>query len=88
MPFTAEPIQLSAEERVELEEITKSRTLPAGDVFRVKRAERSLLRSTSTDASGIAITEAIRHGCALFLRVGLCRRQSLQRVQRSCRTML
>lgn len=36
MPFTAEPIQLSAEERAELEEITKSRTLPAGDVFRAR----------------------------------------------------
>jgi transposase len=36
MPFSAEPIRLSAEERVELEEITKSRTLPAGDVFRAR----------------------------------------------------
>ena len=36
MPFRAEPIELSAEERVELEEITKSRTLPAGDVFRAR----------------------------------------------------
>ena len=36
MPFSAEPIQLSAEEREELEEITSSRTLPAGDVFRAR----------------------------------------------------
>ena len=36
MPFAAEPIRLTTEERVELEEITKSRTLPAGDVFRAR----------------------------------------------------
>ena len=36
MPFTAEPITLTVEERAELEEITKSRTLPAGDVFRAR----------------------------------------------------
>jgi transposase len=36
MPFTAEPISLSPKERAELEEMTKSRTLPAGDVFRAR----------------------------------------------------
>jgi transposase len=36
MPFTSEAITLSAEERAELEEMTKSRTLPAGDVFRAR----------------------------------------------------
>jgi transposase len=36
MPFTAEPIKLSAEERAELEEMTNSRTLAAGDVFRAR----------------------------------------------------
>ena len=36
MPFTAEPIRLTTEERAELEEITKSRTLPAGEVFWVR----------------------------------------------------
>lgn len=36
MPFAAEPITLSVEERAELEEIAKSRTLPAGDVFRAR----------------------------------------------------
>jgi transposase len=36
MPFTAAPITLSAQERAELEEISKSRTLPAGDVFRAR----------------------------------------------------
>ena len=34
MPFSSEPITLTGEERSELEEMTKSRTLPAGDVFR------------------------------------------------------
>jgi transposase len=34
MPFSTEPITLTGEERSELEEMTKSRTLPAGDVFR------------------------------------------------------
>ena len=36
MPFTAEAIVLTADERVELEQITQSRTLPAGDVFRAR----------------------------------------------------
>lgn len=36
MPFTAEPITLTLDERSELEEMTKSRTLPAGDVFRAR----------------------------------------------------
>ena len=36
MPFTAEPITLSAEERSELEQMSQSRTLPAGDVFRAR----------------------------------------------------
>ena len=36
MPFTAETITLSADERVELEQMTQSRTLPAGDVFRAR----------------------------------------------------
>jgi transposase len=34
MPFSTEPITLTGEERSELEEMTRSRTLPAGDVFR------------------------------------------------------
>ena len=33
MPFAAEAITLSTDERVELEQMTQSRTLPAGDVF-------------------------------------------------------
>jgi transposase len=36
MPFTAETITLTADERAELEQMTKSRTLPAGDVFRAR----------------------------------------------------
>lgn len=36
MPFAAEAITLTTEERVELEQITQSRTLPAGDVFRAR----------------------------------------------------
>jgi transposase len=36
MPFRAEAITLTAEERAELEQITQSRTLPAGDVFRAR----------------------------------------------------
>jgi transposase len=36
MPFTAEAITLTADERAELEQITQSRTLPAGDVFRAR----------------------------------------------------
>ena len=36
MPFTAEAITLSAEERSELEQMRQSRTLPAGDVFRAR----------------------------------------------------
>jgi transposase len=36
MPFTAEPITLSTEERSELEQMSQSRTLPAGDVFRAR----------------------------------------------------
>lgn len=36
MPFTAEAITLSAEERSELEQMSQSRTLPAGDVFRAR----------------------------------------------------
>ena len=36
MPFTAETITLSADERAELEQMTQSRTLPAGDVFRAR----------------------------------------------------
>jgi len=36
MPFTAETITLTADERAELEQITQSRTLPAGDVFRAR----------------------------------------------------
>src|SRR5438270_2027595 len=34
MPFAAETITLTTEERGELEQMTQSRTLPAGDVFR------------------------------------------------------
>jgi transposase len=36
MPFTAEAITLSTEERSELEQMSQSRTLPAGDVFRAR----------------------------------------------------
>jgi hypothetical protein len=36
MPFAAEAISLTTEERIELEQITQSRTLPAGDVFRAR----------------------------------------------------
>jgi transposase len=36
MPFAAEAITLTADERTELEQITQSRTLPAGDVFRAR----------------------------------------------------
>ena len=36
MPFTAEAITLTADERAELEQMTQSRTLPAGDVFRAR----------------------------------------------------
>ena len=36
MPFAAEAITLTTEERVELEQMTQSRTLPAGDVFRAR----------------------------------------------------
>ena len=36
MPFTAEAITLTADERVELEQLAQSRTLPAGDVFRAR----------------------------------------------------
>ena len=36
MPFAAEAIVLTVEERAELEQMTKSRTLPAGDVFRAR----------------------------------------------------
>jgi transposase len=36
MPFTAEAITLTEDERAELESMTQSRTLPAGDVFRAK----------------------------------------------------
>jgi transposase len=36
MPFAAEAIRLTADERVELEQMTQSRTLPAGDVFRAR----------------------------------------------------
>ena len=36
MPFGSEPITLNADERAELEQITQSRTLPAGDVFRAR----------------------------------------------------
>src|SRR5579863_9103392 len=36
MPFESEPIALNAAERTELEQMTQSRTLPAGDVFRAR----------------------------------------------------
>lgn len=36
MPFTAEAITLSSDEQTELEQMTQSRTLPAGDVFRAR----------------------------------------------------
>ena len=36
MPFVGEAITLTTEERVELEQMTQSRTLPAGNVFRAR----------------------------------------------------
>src|SRR5215469_16954179 len=36
MPFRAEAIVLTQDERAELEQMTQSRTLPAGDVFRAR----------------------------------------------------
>jgi transposase len=36
MPFKAEVITLTTDERAELEQMTQSRTLPAGDVFRAR----------------------------------------------------
>ena len=36
MPFVAEPIALSEEEKTELEQMTQSRTLPAGDVMKAR----------------------------------------------------
>jgi transposase len=36
MPFAAEAITLTADERAELEQMKQSRTLPAGDVFRAR----------------------------------------------------
>src|SRR3974377_2536144 len=36
MPFTAEAITLTAKEGVELEQMSQSRPLPAGDVFRAR----------------------------------------------------
>jgi transposase len=36
MPFAGEEIALTADERLELEQMTQSRTLPAGDVFRAR----------------------------------------------------
>ena len=36
MPCTAEAITLTADDRAELEQMTQSRTLPAGDVFRAR----------------------------------------------------
>jgi hypothetical protein len=36
MLFAAEAVTLTAEERAELEQMTQSRTLPYGDVFRVR----------------------------------------------------
>jgi uncharacterized protein YerC len=36
MPFAGEAIALTIEERVELEQMTQSRTLPAGDVLRAR----------------------------------------------------
>jgi transposase len=36
MPFAADPVALSEEEKTELEQMTQSRTLPAGDVMRAR----------------------------------------------------
>lgn len=36
MPFAGEAITLTTDERLELEQMTESRTLPAGDVFRAR----------------------------------------------------
>jgi len=46
VPFTAEPILLSADEQSELEQMTQSRMLPAGDVMRA-RMVLLLARGTS-----------------------------------------
>ena len=36
MPFSAEPILLTKEEQAELQQVSLSRSLPAGDVFRAR----------------------------------------------------
>ena len=36
MPFHADPVALTSEERAELEQLSESRSLPAGDVFRAR----------------------------------------------------
>jgi hypothetical protein len=36
MPFRAKPLKLDAEEQDELRQMTLSRSLPAGDVFRAR----------------------------------------------------
>jgi len=36
MPFTSETIAITAEEHDELEQMTRSRTLPAADIFRAR----------------------------------------------------
>src|SRR5690242_10067105 len=36
MPFAGEPVTLTPDERIELEQMTQARTLPAGDVFRAR----------------------------------------------------
>lgn len=50
MPFAADPITLTQEERIELQQITQARTLPAGDVI---RARMILLLSDGTSYRSI-----------------------------------
>ena len=50
MPFAADPIALSEEEKTELEQMTQSRTLPAADVMRARLV--LLLSGSYTSWSG------------------------------------
>ncbi len=64
MPFGAEPLVLTEEERQELQQMTQSRTLPAGDVMRSRMvlplAEGGPARTrASAPPSSVAATESI-----------------------------
>jgi hypothetical protein len=65
MPFAAEAITLMIEERLELEQMTQSRTLPAGDVFRARRrkAER-WIDSRGPVASWQPKSESVKTRCS------------------------